>query len=158
MASGHDPQPCSWKQKEFEISTDPARIDLALVHEFLTNSYWAKGVPLETVQRSIQHSLCFGIYQQMRQIGFARVITDYATFAYVADVFVNQPYRGRGLSKWLIECIRSHPQLQGLRRWLLATRDAHGLYRQFGFTPMANPDRWMEIHNPDVYRAASSGS
>ena len=141
----------SWMQGEFEVSTDPGRIDLAMVYEFLTNSYWAHGVPREIVQRSIQHSLCFGIYRGVEQVGFARAITDYATFAYLADVFVIEPYRGRGLGKWLMECIRSHPQLQGLRRWSLITRDAHELYRQFGFTEVANPQRWMEIHDAEVY-------
>jgi GNAT superfamily N-acetyltransferase len=137
---------------EFEISTDPSRIDLAVVHGYLSASYWAKGIPLETVSRSIQNSLCFGIYRGNEQIGFARVITDRATFAYLADVFVLEAYRGRGLSKWLMECITAHPELQGLRRWSLATRDAHGLYRQFGFQDLKAPELWMEKHNPDVYR------
>lgn len=140
-----------WRWGEFEISTDPARIDLAAVHEFLTNSYWARGMPLEIVRRSIQYSICFGIYREAQQVGFARVITDCATFAYLGDVFVIESWRGRGLSKWLMECIRSHPALQGLRRWSLITRDAHRLYQQYGFTPLANPDGWMEIHDPDVY-------
>src|SRR5215467_15870098 len=104
----------SWTQGEFEVSTDPARIDLSLVYEFLTNSYWARGVPREIVQRSIQHSLCFGIYRGAQQVGFARAITDFATFAYLADVFVIEPFRGRGLSKWLMECIMGHADLQGL--------------------------------------------
>lgn len=142
---------CSWKQGDFEVTTDPARIDLALVHNFLTNSYWAKGVPLETVRRSISYSLCFGIYQGLRQVGFARAITDRATFAYLADVFVLDSHRRRGLSKWLMKCIMGHPDLQGLRRWSLITRDAHGLYQRFGFKALANPDRWMEIHDPRVY-------
>ncbi|HKD82380.1 MAG TPA: GNAT family N-acetyltransferase [Candidatus Angelobacter sp.] len=141
----------TWSRGEFEISSDPARIDLRAVHEFLTNSYWAKGIPMETVRRSIENALCFGIYQNTRQIGFARVVTDRATFAYLADVFVLPPYRGRGLSKWLMECILSHPELQGLRRWMLATRDAHALYQQYGFNALKAPDRWMEIHNPDIY-------
>jgi GNAT superfamily N-acetyltransferase len=136
---------------EFEISTDPARIDLATVHHSLTNSYWAKGISVETVQQSIQNSLCFGVYQGEEQIGFARIITDYATFSYLADVFILEPYRGRGLSKWLMECIMAHPRLQGLRRWCLVTRDAHGLYQQFGFEPLLAPERWMELHDPEVY-------
>jgi GNAT superfamily N-acetyltransferase len=153
MASGADYQKhCSWKRGEFEISTDPARIDFSLVHQFLTNSYWARGVPPEIVRRSIQHSLCFGIYHGAQQVGFARAVTDHATFAYIADVFVTEPYRGRGLAKWLMQCVKSHPELQGLRRWMLATRDAHGLYQQFGFTQLSNPDPWMEIHNANVYR------
>jgi len=153
MTAGADyAKHCSWKQGEFEISTDPARIDFSLVHQFLTNSYWAPGVPLETVQRSIQHSLCFSVYHGPQQVGFARAVTDRATFAYIADVFVTEPYRGRGLAKWLIQCVKSHPDLQGLRRWMLATRDAHGLYQQFGFTQLSDPDPWMEIHNANVYR------
>jgi GNAT superfamily N-acetyltransferase len=142
----------AWAKGEFQISTDPARIDLRAVHEFLTNSYWARGIPLETVQRSIENSLCFGIYHGDRQIGFARVITDRATFAYLADVFVLPDYRGHGLSKWLMECIIAHPDLQGLRRWMLATQDAHELYAQYGFSPLKAPERWMEIHRPDVYK------
>ncbi len=144
---------CHWSQDEFEISTDPSRIDVAAVHDFLSTSYWAKGIPLEIVRRSIQNSLCFGIYRSKEQIGFARVITDRATFAYLADVFVIEEYRGRGLSKWLMQCILAHPELQGLRRWSLATRDAHGLYRQFGFRELKSPERFMELHDPDVYRS-----
>jgi len=141
----------SWTQGEFEISTDPARIDLLAVHDFLTKSYWAKGIPIETVRRSIANSLCFGIYHEGRQIGFARVVSDLATFAYLADVFVLEPYRGRGLSKWLMQCILAHPDLQGLRRWMLATRDAHALYQLYGFTSLKAPERWMEIHSPEIY-------
>jgi len=140
-----------WTQGDYEISTDPARLNVGVVHAFLTNSYWARGIPLETVERSILNSLCFGLYHGGRQIGFARVITDQATFGYLADVFVLEAYRGRGLSRWLMECIVGHPDLQGLRRWILLTRDAHGLYRQFGFTPLAAPERYMEIHRPDIY-------
>jgi GNAT superfamily N-acetyltransferase len=141
----------AWREGEFEISTEAARIDAALVHGFLANSYWARGISLETVQRSIENSLCFGIYHRGGQVGFARVITDRATFAYVADVFVVPAHRGRGLSKWLMRCILRHPDLQGLRRWMLATQDAHGLYRQYGFSELKSPERWMEIHRPDVY-------
>ena len=135
-----------------EIDTDKQRLDLDVIHGFLTACYWAKGIPHDIVQRSIEGSLCFGVYVDDKQVGFARVITDYATFAYVGDVFVLEAYRGRGLSKQLMAAIVSHPQLQGLRRWMLATRDAHGLYAQFGFTPLANPARMMEILKPDVYR------
>jgi GNAT superfamily N-acetyltransferase len=142
----------AWAQGEFEISTDPARIDLRTVHEFLTNSYWAHEIPVETVRRSIENALCFGIYHGDRQAGFARVITDRATFAYLADVFVLPDYRGRGLSKWMMECIIAHPDLQGLRRWMLATQDAHSLYRRYGFLPLKAPERWMEVHHPDVYK------
>jgi len=144
-----------WSRGDFEISTDPARINVESVHEFLTNSYWAKGIPLETVQRSVENSICFGMYFAQQQIGFARVISDCATFAYLADVFILPAYRGRGLSKWLMECIVAHPDLQGLRRWMLATRDAHKIYAQYGFTPVQKPDRWMERHDPDVYARIS---
>jgi len=140
-----------WTKADFEVSTDPARLQVEMVHEFLTNSYWAKGIPLAIVQRSIENSICFGIYFSSQQIGFARVITDCATFAYLADVFILPSYRGRGLSKWLMGCILEHPDLQGLRRWILATRDAHALYASYGFTPIRKPERWMELHDPDVY-------
>src|SRR5207244_747023 len=130
---------------------DPARLDLTLIHAFLAASYWAKGIPLDTVRHSIQHSLPFGLYHGTQQAGFARVISDYATFAYVGDVFVIESHRGRGLARWLMESMRAHPDLHGLRRWVLLTRDAHGLYRQLGFRPLANPQRYMEIHDPHVY-------
>ncbi|HLJ87514.1 MAG TPA: GNAT family N-acetyltransferase [Candidatus Angelobacter sp.] len=146
----------SWTQDDFEISTDPARIDLAVVHGYLTNSYWAKGIPVEVVERSIHNSLCFGIYSNQGQVGFARVITDKATFAYLADVFVLESHRGKGLSKWLMLCIKGHPELQGLRRWSLVTRDAHGLYRQFGFNTIKNHERWMEINVRNVYATGDS--
>jgi N-acetylglutamate synthase-like GNAT family acetyltransferase len=143
---------CIWTREDFEITTDPERIDVAAVHAFLHDSYWAKGIPRETVVNSIRNSLCFGLYRGKQQAGFARVVTDRATYAYLADVFVLPEYRGRGLSKWLMECIVAHPDLQGLRRWTLATRDAHRLYQQFGFRPLATPERWMERHDPDVYK------
>jgi len=137
---------------ELLISTDPALLDLDVIHEFLTNCYWAKGIPREIVKRSIEHSLCFGIYDSSgKQVGFARVISDFATIAYLGDVFVLESHRGRGLSKWMMECIMRHPALHGLRRWILLTRDAHGLYSQFGFTPLKSADRYMELHRPDVY-------
>ena len=128
-------------------------MDRAAVHAFLTRSYWARGVPREVVDRSIDHSLAFGLFQGSRQIGFARVITDRATFAYLADVYVLDEYRGRGLGKWLISSVLAHPDLQGLRRWSLVTRDAHELYRAFGFRELSNPSRHMEIFRPDVYSA-----
>ena len=145
------PEPRSWRRGEFTIDTDPSRIDLDVVHGFLTTSYWAQGIPRDVVKRSIEGALCFGIYRDGEQVGFARAITDYATFAYVGDVFVLEPFRGQGLSKWLMECMTGHPDLQGLRRWMLATRDAHGLYRQFGFTEVANPERWMHRWDPNIY-------
>jgi GNAT superfamily N-acetyltransferase len=150
----------SWKHPggEFEISTDPSRIDIALVHRFLTSSYWAKGIPETTVRRSIEGSLCFGVYCGSRQVGFARVISDCATFAYLADVFIAEEFRGRGLAVWLMQCIVDHVELQGLRRWSLVTRDAHKLYRKFGFRELAAPERWMERHNPDVYASNAPNS
>jgi len=126
------------------VSTDPSRLDLDAIHGFLSGSYWARGIPRDTVARSIEHSLCFGAYACGRQVGFARVITDRATYAYVADVFVLESDRGRGVGKRLMECIVSHPELQGLRRWTLFTRDAHGLYRQYGFGDARYPERLME--------------
>lgn len=135
----------------FEISTDPDRLDRAAVHAFLTESYWAKGVPREIVDRSISNSLPFGLYDGSRQIGFARVITDRATYAYLADVYVLAEYRGRGLGKWLMERVMAHPDLQGLRRWSLVTRDAHGLYREFGFKDVKDASRYMEIVDPEIY-------
>jgi len=146
-----------WRRDGFIISTDPARIDLDVVHGFLTGSYWAEGIPPEVVRRSIEHSLCFGLYQDRRQIGFARVITDRATFAYLGDVFVLEAFRGRGLARWLLEVVQSHPELQGLRRWVLLTRDAHALYRQAGWTSLAAPDRYMERWFEGVYRKAAGG-
>ena len=140
------------RKDNFLISTDPAKIDLDAVHAYLVRSYWAEGIPREVVERSIKGSLCFGVYDGTKQIGFARVITDRATYAYIGDVYILEEYRGKGLSKWLMSCIKAHPDLQGLRRWALATRDAHGLYKQFGFTEVKAPERWMEITNPGVYK------
>ena len=134
-----------WQRGEYRVSTDAARLDVSLIYDFLTQeSYWGRGRSRELIERSIANSLAFGIYKTGQQVGFARVITDYATFAYLADVFILPVERGQGLSKWLLEIITQHPALQGLRRWLLATRDAHGLYEQYGFTPLARPDRWLE--------------
>lgn len=143
--------PTTWRRGELEVSTDPARIDLDLVHGWLTGSYWAAGIPRQTVARSIAGSLCFGIYRGARQVGFGRVVSDRATFAWLADVFVPEEERGQGLGKWLVECVLAHPDLQGLRRFLLATRDAHGLYAGHGFAPLAAPERFMERHDPRVY-------
>lgn len=141
-----------FRRGEFLINTDPARLDLDVIHGFLTNCYWAKGIPRELVAQSIEHSLCFGIYDGSgAQVGFARVVSDFATVAYLGDVFVLESHRGHGLSKALIECIMRHPALQKLRRWILLTRDAHGLYAQFGFTALTAPERYMELHRPDVY-------
>lgn len=140
------------RRGEYVISTDPARLDLDVIHEFLTNCYWSKGIPRDVVARSIEHSLCFGIYDSSgAQVGFARVISDLATVAYLGDVFVLESHRGRGLSKWMMECIMRHPFLQGLRRWILLTQDAHGLYSKFGFMPLKAAERYMELHRADVY-------
>jgi GNAT superfamily N-acetyltransferase len=136
----------------FFISTEKEKFDIDLIHSFLTRSYWAEGISKEIIKRSIEGSLCFGVFENDKQIGFARMITDKATFAYLADVFIIEEYRGLGLSKWLMEVIISHPDLRGLRRMMLATRDAHELYKKFGFTPLNNVDRWMQIHNPDIYK------
>lgn len=146
-----------WRRGGLTISTDPARLDLAVVHGFLTESYWAKGIPIETVRRSIEASLPFGLYRGPRQIGFARVVTDFATFAYLADVFVLPEARGEGLGTWLVETVVSHPRLQGLRRWVLLTADAHGLYRKFGFRELAEPQRYMEIRTTNVYIKPEGG-
>lgn len=130
---------------EYVISTDPARLDVSLIHTFLSqSSYWAQNRSLERVILSIENSLNFGLYHDERQIGFARIVTDYATFAWLADVFIIEDYRGHGLGKWLIETVVGHPALQVLRRWVLATRDAHGLYGQFGFVELRQPHSWME--------------
>lgn len=136
---------------DYRLSADPSQLDLAAIHAFLTESYWAKGIPLNVVERSVHNSVCFGLYHHQTQVGFARVVTDRATFAYLADVYVLPQHRGQGLSKWMMQYILDHPSLQGLRRWLLATRDAHGLYAQFGFTPLPEPGRFMQRHNPQVY-------
>lgn len=148
-----EPAPRRWQRGEFTVDTDRARVDFDVVHGFLTGCYWAQGIPRAIVERSVAGSLPFGLYHDGdgAQVGFARVISDFTTYAYVGDVFVLEAWRGRGLSKFLMECVTAHPDLQGLRRWVLATRDAHGLYRQFGFTEIAHPERWMHRWDPDVY-------
>ena len=135
----------------YEISTDHGRLDIGLIHGFLRSSYWAKDIPRSIVETSIQNSLCFGAFWGGEQVGFARVITDLATFAYLADVFVVPEHRGRGISKMLVRAVLAHPDLQGLRRILLATRDAHGVYAQFGFEPLEHPEYFMSVHKPGVY-------
>ena len=146
--------------KDYTISTDKDKLDLPWIHQFLsTQAYWCLNIPFAIVKRSVEHSLCFGVYygdpkgaERPRQVGFARVITDYATIAYLGDVFIIPEHRGKGLSKQLVQTIMAHPDLQGLRRWILLTGDAHGLYQQFGWKPVASPDRYMEIANPDIYK------
>jgi GNAT superfamily N-acetyltransferase len=132
---------------EFTISTDKNKIDMVYVHEFLSNSYWSPGVPMETVKRAMEVSLSFGVYHNDKQIGYARMITDKTNFAFMADVFIDEKFRGQGLGKWLIEAILTHPELQGLRSIMLATKDAHTLYEKFGFAKISNPNRFM-VYNP----------
>jgi GNAT superfamily N-acetyltransferase len=133
--------------ENLSISTDPARLDLDAITDMLSRAYWAQGRTREVIARYVEHSLVFGVYDSGKQIGLARIVSDYTTFAWLCDVFIHEDYRGRGIGKWLMETILSHPELQGLRRFLLATRDAHGLYAQYGFTPLADPGRWMEKFN-----------
>jgi GNAT superfamily N-acetyltransferase len=140
-----------WTRAEFTVSDDPARLDLDVIEGFLTDSYWAKNIPRATLDRSLRNSHCFALLHGERQIGFARVVSDRATLAYLADVFVLPEFRGHGLAKWLLTCVLEHPELQGLRRWILGTRDAHGLYRKLGFTPLKRPEVFMERHDPNPY-------
>jgi N-acetylglutamate synthase-like GNAT family acetyltransferase len=142
----------------YKISTDPSLLDVKMIHNFLTNSYWAKKIPYSFVKKSIENSLCFGIYKEECQIGFARIISDFATFAYLADVFILEEHRGKGLSKRLMDCILKHPDLQNLRRWMLVTRDAHALYRNYGFENVQKPETYMEFLNRDVYESLSEKS
>ena len=135
----------------YTVDTDKDRLDVEVIHRFLTNSYWAAGIPLDIVRKSIANSLCFGVYEGQQQVGFARVVSDYSTFAYVADVFILESHRGSGLAKRLMAAILMHPDLNGLRNWVLATRDAHGLYARFGFRPLASPERFMEMHDSTAY-------
>jgi GNAT superfamily N-acetyltransferase len=136
----------------FTFSSDRTKVDIGYVHRIAsTQLYWAKGIPYDTVKRSVENSLCFGIYTETQQIGFARLVTDYATFGYLADVFVDEQYRGKGLSKTLMEFIFSIDELKGFRRMVLVTRDAHTLYERYGFAQLKTPDTYMELHRPEVY-------
>lgn len=142
------------EKDDYSISTDPSLLNIDTIYHYLSaESYWAKNIPREVVEKSITNSLCFGLYRHAKQIGFARLVTDKATFAYLADVFVMEEYRGKGLSKWLVQVIHAHPELQGLRRWVLGTRDAHGLYEQFGWTVFDEDTskRFMQKHNKNPY-------
>src|SRR5574341_2373275 len=139
------------REGQYLVSTDPSLLDIDRIHAFLTASYWAEGVPPDVVARSIKYSMPFGLYDGRAQIGFARVVTDFATYAYLADVYVEEGYQGQGLGKLLMRAVMAHPDLQGLRRWVLGTRDAHGLYRQFRFTELRHPDQWMERPAPGLY-------
>ena len=142
----------------YEITCDNARLDVEAIHSFLSKSYWSPGIPRAVVERAIANSLCFGVLHHGQQVGFARVITDRATFAYLSDVYILAEHRGKGLSRRLLEQIIRHPELQGLRRMLLATRDAHALYAKFGFQPLAAPDLIMEIHDPGAYGGSSKNA
>ncbi len=142
------PQLLEIYKDNFTISTDPARLDMDAIVNMLTRAYWALGRPRERTERALNNSLVFGLYDGDKQVGLARVVSDYAVFAYLCDVFIHEDYRAQGLGKWLIESVMSHPDLQGLRRWTLATRDAHELYRQFGWDDLQSPDKWMEILRP----------
>jgi GNAT superfamily N-acetyltransferase len=142
------------RRGDYTIVTDPRRLDVAAIHAYLSQSYWSPGIPFQVVERAIANSLSFGLFQGQKQVGLARVVTDKATFAYLADVYILDDHRGQGLSKWLIESVLAHEELQGLRRFLLATRDAHGLYQRFGFMELAKPSSMMEIRNRNVYNAS----
>lgn len=153
IPASHPDEATEHRRGEFLLSTDPERLDIDLIHNFLAESYWARGIPREIVARSIENSLCFGVYSEDKQVAFARVISDFATYAYIGDVFVLESYRGAGLGKWMMESIMHHPRLQGLRRWSLVTNDAHDLYAKFGFTPPRRPEIYMEIYHDDVYQS-----
>jgi GNAT superfamily N-acetyltransferase len=138
-------------QGEYSISTDKSKLQLDVIHGFLSNSYWAKNISIEKIKTCIENSICYGVYHHNKQVGFARVVTDYAVIAYIGDVFIVEEHRGKGLSKMLMKEIVAHPELQNLRRWILATRDAHGLYEQVGFKELKFPERWMERPRADAY-------
>ncbi|MEO8199197.1 MAG: GNAT family N-acetyltransferase [Gemmatimonadota bacterium] len=147
----------AWHRDEYTVSTDRSRLDLAVIHGYLARSYWAAGIPRAIVARSIDHSLPYGLYHRDQQVGFARVVTDHAVFGYVADVFVLEGHRSRGLARWMMRCILETPDLQGFRRWLLLTKDAHAIYQSVGFVPVAEPARFMEMVKRNPYNAAPTG-
>lgn len=140
-----------WEKDGYWISDNIDDIDINSAHRFLTNAYWCKGIPRDVVERSFRRSACFGVFFKDSMVGFGRVVTDYATFGYLADVYILEPHRGKGLAEWLVQTILAHPELQGLRRWLLATKSAHALYSKFGFVPLNKPEMFMEILDPEVY-------
>lgn len=148
----------AWEQHRgaYTVSTDAARLDLDVIHGYLVRAYWCEGISRETVERSLKGSLCFGLFEGRKQAGLARVVTDYATFAYLCDVFVLESHQGKGLGVWLMQCVIEHPELQGLRRWHLLTRDAHTLYREVGFKPLGQPERHMELVIPDIDKRQKS--
>ena len=141
----------SYKKDDFTVVTDPSKLDVAAIHGYLSRAYWSEGIPRHTVEKAIANSLCFGLFRGEQQVGLARVVTDRATYAYLCDVYVLEEFRGKGLGAWLMECVMSHPDLQGLRRFSLATRDAHGLYKKFGFAELKKPQSQMEIVRHDLY-------
>ncbi len=141
-----------FQKGDYLLSTDQKKLNLKVIHEFLKDSYWAKEIPFEIVKKSVKNSYCFGVYKSEEQIGFARIVSDFATFAYLADVFIIEEYRGKGLSKWLMECIMKDQNLQNLRTFSLATWDAHSLYEKYGFSKIKNPERQMSISNINIYR------
>jgi GNAT superfamily N-acetyltransferase len=147
--------PTEWHRPPYRLSTRVDELDLDCVREFLAGSYWARDIPRDVVERACRGSLCFGLYHADDQVGFARVVSDFATFGYLADVFVIEPHRGRGLADWMVETALAHPQLSSLRRWMLATRDAHPLYERHGFERLADPGKFMEIARPGIYLAAA---
>jgi GNAT superfamily N-acetyltransferase len=144
------------RRGEFLVSTDPARLNLDAVYAYLSRAYWCEGIPRQTVERALRQSLCFSLLEGERQIGLVRVITDYTTFAYLCDVYVLESHQGRGLGTWMMQCVVEHPELQGLRRWHLTTRDAHALYHKVGFVPLSKPERHMEVFTPDIYKVQNS--
>ena len=148
------PSHTAWeaRRREFLVTTDPEKLDLEVVYGYLSRAYWCEGIPRHTVERALRHSLCFSLFEGERQVGLVRVVTDYTTFAYLCDVFVLESHQGRGLGTWMMQCVMQHPDLQGLRRWHLTTRDAHALYRKVGFVPLSKPERHMEVFTPDIYK------
>ena len=142
----------NWTSGAYRVTTERKQFDDVAIHAYLTTSYWSPGVPLDVVKRALDHSVCFGLFQGDAQVGLARAVTDRATFAYLADVYVLDDHRGQGLGKFIMTCVLDHPDLKSLRRMMLGTKDAHGLYANYGFTPLKTPARFMERHDPDVYR------
>jgi GNAT superfamily N-acetyltransferase len=152
------PSATAWQQRrgDYTVSTDPALLDLDAVYAYLSRAYWCEEIPRETLERAARNSLCFSLFEGDKQIGLTRVVTDYTTFAYLCDVYVLESHQGKGLGTWMIQCVRQHPELQGLRRWHLTTRDAHALYRKVGFVPLSRPERHMEVFTYDMYKQHKS--
>ena len=144
--------PVTYQKDDYLLTTDVSKMDVSAIHDFLCNeSYWSKNIPFERVKKAVHHSLNFGVFHSGKQVGYARVISDYSTIAYLGDVYILNNFRGKGLSKWLMESVMNHPELQGLRRWILLTGDAHELYKKYGWATIHKPELWMEKHQPDVY-------